>query len=154
MLSWKVILQTLLVIIGTILIFIFFVPRIMEGIALTHPIFYEMEEEFRCHLFQMHSICLSLYPNPVTEGETVEVTFRTRRWHTGEACVAKKVGPPYEAISCCTLTKGKCKTNFVATSVSLTGTYFAFIDGNPNEEWDEGIEPKGEEKELTVNRAL
>ena len=146
MLSWKVILQTLLVIIGTILIFIFFVPRIMEGIALTHPIFYEMEEEFRCHLFQPHGLCLSMYPNRVRIGDEVKVTFRTRRWYDGEIACLWKEGKD-NAIVCCTITKGKCRSSFKVSDVSFCGGYFAFLDTIQDQKWEEG-EMKGEEKEL------
>jgi len=153
MLTWKVILEAVCVVIAAVLIFLFAVPYLMEvtGTFLPH-IFFEWEEDIRCHLFQRLGICLSLYPNPVKDGEKVEVTFRSRRWYEGDqACVADTTN---KAIGCCTLKKGKCNTEF--TAVSPGGTYFAFININPIEMplmWNEGQDPKGEEKKLEVHTA-
>lgn len=156
MLTWKVILQVICVIIVAVLIFFFAVPYLMEATSQVDPILFEMKEEIRCHLFQRHGICLSLYPNPVTEGNPVEVTFRGRRWHTGQACVIDKRSiyiKEIQAIACCPLKDGRCNIDFIATSKDLSGKYFAFVDSSIiNERWDGG-ETKGEEKELTVNPA-
>ncbi|MDI6825815.1 MAG: hypothetical protein QMD36_01310 [Candidatus Aenigmarchaeota archaeon] len=83
----------------------------------------------------------------------MEVTFRARRWYEGEeACVADettKAPITDDKPACCILTKGKCKTEFVATSVDMSGKYFAFINVNDdNKQWTPE-EPKGEEKKLT-----
>lgn len=152
MLAWKIVLQVVCVVILTVLVFFFVVPYIMEAIDFILPqMIFELKEEIRCHLFQRHGICLSLYPNPVREGETVEVAFRGRRWWEGDkVCVADD--ETKEAVGdCCTLTDGRCSTNFIATSREMTGWYFAFIDNVvEDEKWQE-VETKGEEKELTVN---
>ena len=90
MLGWKVILELVCVVIAAVLVFWFVVPYLMGAIGPLLPyLFFEIEEDVRCHLFQRLGICLSLYPNPVKEGEKVQVAFRTRRWYEDEqACVA------------------------------------------------------------------
>jgi len=149
MLPFKVILQLVCVVIVAILVFLFVVPYIMTAIGSIHPLLFDILEEVRCHIFQLHGMCLSLYPNPAYVDEVVDVTIRTRRWYDGEqACLweralKKTVG------DCCTITDGKCKTSFKA-SIDLAGTYFPFLDVNFNKLWEEQ-ETAGETKTLVVS---
>lgn len=150
MLSWKVILEVICVVIAAVLIFLFIVPVVMESIGTIHPIFFEIEEEIRCHIFQHEGICLSLYPKRPSVGSTVDVTIRAREWYNTQlACVWKEV-PGVVVGKCCRITNGKCKTNFVVSADS-TGTYFAFIDSEETEPhvWSPS-EPNGERKQLVV----
>ena len=149
MLSWRVVLTAIVVFIVAVLMFFFFVPFVMESIGSVVPyFFYEFEESIRCHLFQSHGICLSMYPNPVEEGKEVDVTFRTIIWHDGRlACVADYTN---NAAGCCTIEEGKCKTEFEAEDPPAK-TYFAFIDNNENNEWNLGMDEKGEEKILRIS---
>jgi len=155
MFHYKVILQLACVIIVAILVFLFVVPYIMAAIGSVNPLLFDILEEVRCHIFQRHGMCLSLYPNPAKVDEVVDVTIRTRRWYDGQqACLCKIsniVGGVCPDIICCTgdIANGKCKTSFKA-SVDSAGEYFSFLNDKRDKLWEEG-EMVGESRVLDIN---
>jgi hypothetical protein len=147
----KTIFYLICAVILLVLIFFWFLHTQWGGMAMIHPILFEIAESIRCR-FEM-GVCLSIYPNPVKRGDNVYATIRTQIFYNrAKVCLIRNY--KYFIGNCTIAEVGreyKCNITFPAPAKS--SIYYAFIDAQDNCENDvipSSEEPKSKDTELGI----
>jgi hypothetical protein len=116
----KTLLYVMCAVVLLILILFWFITTQMSGNSDVNPILFNLGEMIRCR-FEM-GLCISMYPNPVSKGKNVTVTFRTQTFYDGSTvCLIRNSNA---VVFRCKIVNETCKQDIDNVQAGL---YYGFI---------------------------